>query len=65
MVVNDTVLSLLKYSIMITSDKETTVFYISKEYSLGVYYLLCRRWDVDWKYRKPIDFEEVKVFLGE
>lgn len=66
-VINELIYLLLKYAFVVTSNTSTgmSVFYVMKEHSLGVYYLLCRDVGVEWRGYEPVDYEEVRGFIME
>jgi hypothetical protein len=63
--VDDLVLKLLKYTHVITRIKDTVVFHVSKNYSLGVYYLVSRDKGVKWGKAMVVERDEVVFFLEE
>lgn len=62
-IVDNDIISLFKYSIVVMGGGESTVFYVTRQYSLGVYYLLCSETTIEFTYSKPIEPEEIGVFL--
>lgn len=63
--VDDLILKLLKYTHVITRIKDTVVFHVSKDYSLGVYYLVSRDQGVKWGKAVVVERDEVVFFLEE
>jgi len=65
--VDERVHLLFKHASLIVSNTSTgtSVFYVMKEHSLGVYYLLCRGISAEWRGYEPVDYEEIKELAGE
>ena len=62
---NEKIMMLFKYASMIISDRSASVFYISREHSLGVYYVLCKDTHASWGTYKPVDYDEVRALVGD
>ncbi|MEM0001501.1 MAG: hypothetical protein QXS24_01450 [Desulfurococcaceae archaeon] len=62
--VDNFILDLLRYAKVVTRNNGVVVFHVPKDYSLGVYYLLCRNKSVKWEKLIQADRNEV-VFLLE
>ncbi|MEM4717137.1 MAG: hypothetical protein QXE81_00030 [Desulfurococcaceae archaeon] len=53
-------LTIMKYTSTIVSENGMVGFYIPREYSMGVYYMVCRESSVNWFKHEIVEYEEIK-----
>lgn len=58
-------LTIMKYTSTIVSEKGVIIFYIPKEYSLGVYYMVCREGSINWIKHEIVELDEIRLLQSD
>lgn len=61
-IVDDTVLTLLKYSNTIVKEGNSVLFYINPDFTVGVFYMVCKHSNIKWLEHQYIEPEELEYF---